>query len=115
MVRTGANLGYSRAANEGARDGDEPWIVVVNPDIVWSPARSTRCSWRPSGTPGAGARVHVGGTSWRDRPARMIRAHHASARRYLHHRYDRPHQAPLRLAITIGLALRQAVELRRSH
>jgi N-acetylglucosaminyl-diphospho-decaprenol L-rhamnosyltransferase len=224
VVRTGGNLGYGRAANEGARGGDEPWVVVVNPDIVWQPGSldallaaaerypdagafgpallnpdgSVYPSARalPSFTQGAGhavfarlwpgnpwtrayqrrqesadaterdagwlsgaclllrreafdavggfdpgyfmffedvdlgerlgragwrsvyvptARVmHIGGTSWRDRPARMIRAHHASARRYLHRRYDRWYQAPLRLAITLGLALRQAVELRRA-
>jgi N-acetylglucosaminyl-diphospho-decaprenol L-rhamnosyltransferase len=225
VVATGGNLGYGRAANAGARDATEPWLVVVNPDIVWEPGsldellaaadrhpdagalgpallnpdgtvypsaralpsltqglghalfarlwpgnpwtrayqrrqesadaterdagwlsgaclllrreafeavggfdpgyfmffedvdlgeRLGRAGWRNVYVPSARV-THVGGTSWRDRPARMIRAHHASARRYLHHRYDRPHQAPLRLAITVGLALRQAVELRRSH
>ena len=62
------------------------------------------------------ARVtHVGGTSWRDRPARMIRAHHASAARYLCRRYDRWHQWPVRVAIRVGLGVRQAVELRRAE
>jgi N-acetylglucosaminyl-diphospho-decaprenol L-rhamnosyltransferase len=34
-VATGDNLGYGAAANAGARDGDEEWLVVANPDIVW--------------------------------------------------------------------------------
>jgi N-acetylglucosaminyl-diphospho-decaprenol L-rhamnosyltransferase len=225
VVRTGENLGYGRAANVGARDGDEPWLLVVNPDIDFAPgsldvlldaaerhpdagalgpallnedgtvypsarelpsltqglghalfvrlwpgnpwtaayqrrqestagtereagwlsgaclllrreaftavggfdpgyfmffedvdlgARLGRAGWRNVYVPSAQV-THVGGTSWRERPARMIRAHHASARRYLHRRYDRWFQWPLRVAITVGLAVREAVELRRSH
>ena len=61
------------------------------------------------------ARVtHVGGTSWRERPAPMIRAHHASAARYLCGRYDRWYQWPVRVAVRAGLGVRQAVELRRT-
>ncbi|MCU1431915.1 MAG: glycosyl transferase family 2 [Actinotalea sp.] len=61
------------------------------------------------------ARVtHVGGTSWRERPASMIRAHHASAARYLCRRYDRWYHWPVRVAVRVGLALRQALELRRA-
>ncbi|WP_324650839.1 glycosyltransferase family 2 protein [Georgenia sp. H159] len=37
VVRPGANLGYGAAANLGLRDGEEPWVVVSNPDIVWEP------------------------------------------------------------------------------
>ena len=32
-----ANLGYGGAANVGAREGIEPWILVANPDIVLTP------------------------------------------------------------------------------
>jgi N-acetylglucosaminyl-diphospho-decaprenol L-rhamnosyltransferase len=35
LVRTGGNLGYGGGANVGARDGDEEWLVVANPDITW--------------------------------------------------------------------------------
>lgn len=59
--------------------------------------------------------THVGGTSWRARPAPMIRAHHASAARYLSRRYHRWYQWPVRAAIRTGLALRQALELRRAR
>jgi N-acetylglucosaminyl-diphospho-decaprenol L-rhamnosyltransferase len=35
VVRSGANLGYGRAANLAASGADEPWLVVANPDVVW--------------------------------------------------------------------------------
>jgi N-acetylglucosaminyl-diphospho-decaprenol L-rhamnosyltransferase len=225
VIRAGENLGYGRAANRGAQGATEPWLVVVNPDIVWEPGsldvllaaaerypdagafgpvllntdgtvypsaralpsltqglghalfarlwpgnpwtrayqrrqessdatereagwlsgaclllrreafeavggfdpgyfmffedvdlgeRLGRAGWRNVYVPSARV-THVGGTSWRDRPARMISAHHASARRYLHSRYHRWYQWPLRVAITLGLAVREAVELRRTH
>jgi N-acetylglucosaminyl-diphospho-decaprenol L-rhamnosyltransferase len=34
---TGGNLGYGRAANEGARGATGEWLVVANPDVVWDP------------------------------------------------------------------------------
>jgi N-acetylglucosaminyl-diphospho-decaprenol L-rhamnosyltransferase len=49
---------------------------------------------------------HVGGHSWRDQPHIMIKAHHASAIRYLGRRYPRPWQAPLRWGLTAGLGAR---------
>ena len=225
VVRAGENLGYGRAANRGARGAQQPWLLVVNPDVIWSPgsldvllaaaARYPRAGslgpvllnedgtvypsarelpsltqgvghalfvriWR--GNPwtrayqarqesadgaeraagwlsgaclllrreafeqvggfdpayfmffedvdlgerlsGAGwsnvyvpsARVtHAGGTSWRERPARMITAHHASAERYLRHRYDRWYEWPVRAAITIGLGVRLRIELRATR
>ncbi|WP_372593291.1 glycosyltransferase family 2 protein [Actinotalea sp.] len=58
--------------------------------------------------------THAQGTSWRERPAPMIRAHHASAARYLSRRYHRWYQWPLRTAIRLGLAVRRTVELRRA-
>jgi N-acetylglucosaminyl-diphospho-decaprenol L-rhamnosyltransferase len=58
--------------------------------------------------------THVGGTSWRSRPAPMIRAHHASAYRYLARRYHRWYQAPVRWALRAGLWVRQSVELARA-
>jgi N-acetylglucosaminyl-diphospho-decaprenol L-rhamnosyltransferase len=55
--------------------------------------------------------THLQGVSWKSSPAPMIRAHHASARRYLFDRYPRRRQAPLRAAIGIGLWLREQVEV----
>ena len=62
------------------------------------------------------ARVtHVGGVSWKAKPASMISAHHASAERYLHRRYHRWYQWPVRVAISVGLKARERVELRAAR
>lgn len=59
--------------------------------------------------------THIGGTSWRSRPAPMIRAHHASAWRYLSRRYRGWRLAPVRLVLRTGLWLRERVELRMAR
>ena len=56
--------------------------------------------------------THVGGTSWRAKPAAMISAHHASAARYVRRRYPRWYQWPVRQATVLGLRLRERAELR---
>ena len=62
------------------------------------------------------ARVtHVQGVSWKAKPEKMIRAHHASAKQYLRRRYARGYQAPLRWAITVGLSLREVLEIRAAR
>ncbi|WP_149202588.1 glycosyltransferase family 2 protein [Actinotalea subterranea] len=76
--------------------------------------RLGRAGWANVHVPSARV-THVGGTSWRARPAPMIRAHHASAARYLTRRYDRWFEWPVRVAIRTGLAVRQALELRRAR
>jgi N-acetylglucosaminyl-diphospho-decaprenol L-rhamnosyltransferase len=58
---------------------------------------------------------HVGGTSWRERPATMISAHHASAAHYLTHRYDRWFEWPVRVALRVGLKARELVERRAAR
>jgi len=42
LVRTGANLGYGRAANAGAAGAQTDWLLVANPDIVWTPGALDR-------------------------------------------------------------------------
>jgi N-acetylglucosaminyl-diphospho-decaprenol L-rhamnosyltransferase len=37
VVRTGGNVGYGRAANIGVYETTAEFVVVANPDIVWSP------------------------------------------------------------------------------
>jgi len=59
--------------------------------------------------------IHVGGTTWRERPGRMISAHHASAQRYLHHRYDHWYEWPVRAAISVGLWMRERIALRTTR
>lgn len=49
---------------------------------------------------------HEQGTSWRERPARMIREHHRSAAHYLDEVYRGPLYAPLRVALHTGLRAR---------
>ena len=44
----------------------------------------------------------------------MIRAHHASALRYLRGRYHHWYQWPVRAALQVGLAARRTLELRRA-
>ncbi|MDT0164711.1 glycosyltransferase family 2 protein [Actinotalea sp. AC32] len=220
VLRAGRNLGYGSAANRGARDGDEPWVVVANTDIVWHPGaldvlvdaahrhprggsfgpavlntdgtRYPSARALPSFTSGVGHAVlgrvwpdnpwtrayrsdaasqderpagwlsgsclllrreafeevggfdegyfmffedvdlgerlgrrgwvnvhvpsaavtHVGGTSWRERPAPMIRAHHRSAARYVARHYPHAYQWPLRVAARLGLRVREAWETR---
>ena len=222
VVTDGTNRGYGGGANLAARDLDEDWVVVANPDIVWRPgsldvlidaglntagagclgprllnpdgsvypsgralptlvrgtghaaltrvwpsnpfsaayhsqggndavrevgwlsgaclvlpapvwrelggfdedyfmffedvdlgARVARAGWRNVQVPAAVV-VHEQGASWKARPERMIRAHHASARRYLDGVYSAPWQAPLRWAVDGGLRLREELEVRVS-
>lgn len=62
------------------------------------------------------ARVtHVQGVSWKSKPEKMIRAHHASAKQYLCRRYSRAYQAPLRWVIVAGLSLRETLEVRAAR
>ena len=37
LVESGGNLGYGRAANLGASGFEGDWLVVANPDVVWTP------------------------------------------------------------------------------
>ncbi len=50
--------------------------------------------------------VHEGGHATRREPHRMQRVHHTSAFRYLSRRYPRRRDAPLRVALRVGLGLR---------
>lgn len=221
LLTPGRNLGYGAAANLGARGAEQPWLVVVNPDIVWHPGsldalldagersgagavgprllntdgttypsaralpsfgagvghallsrlwpgnpwsrayrreddgeteraagwlsgaclllrraafeqvggfderyfmffedtdlgdRLGRAGWTNLHVPTAHV-THVGGTSWRARPAPMIRAHHTSALRYLRGRYHHWYQWPVRAGLQAGLAVRRTLELRRA-
>ena len=37
LLRTGANLGYGKAANLAVSGFAGDWVVVANPDVVWTP------------------------------------------------------------------------------
>ncbi len=65
-----------------------------------------RCRW----VPGA-AVTHVGGQSWRDDPAPMILAHHASAARYVGLVFPGWWRGPVRAALRLGLRARGSAEV----
>ncbi len=106
---SGACLLLRREAFE-AVGGFDPAYFMFFEDLDLG-ERLARAGWTSVYVPSARV-VHLGGTSWRERPARMISAHHASAARYLQRRYHRWYQAPLRLALRTGLHLREHAELR---
>lgn len=109
---SGACLLLRREAFEAVGGFDESYFMFFE-DLDLG-ERLTLAGWQNLYVPGARV-THVGGTSWRERPARMISAHHASARRYLHRRYRRWYQWPVRVAVTAGLRLRETVELRAAR
>ncbi|EYR61880.1 N-acetylglucosaminyl-diphospho-decaprenol L-rhamnosyltransferase [Actinotalea ferrariae CF5-4] len=109
---SGSCLLLRREAFEAVGGFDERYFMFFE-DLDLG-ERLAGAGWTNVHVPGAEV-THVGGASWRERPDAMIRAHHRSAALYLSGRYDRWYQAPLRLVIRLGLAARQAVELRSSH
>ncbi|MDO4899351.1 glycosyltransferase family 2 protein [Actinomyces sp.] len=75
----------------GARVGRAGWLNLQVPDAVV---------------------VHTQGASWKSRPERMIRAHHASARRYVNSSHPALWQAPVRWAVSAGLRAREEIAVR---
>ncbi len=108
---SGACLLLRREAFEQVGGFDERYFMFFEDTDLGD--RLGRAGWTNLHVPAALV-THVGGTSWRARPAPMIRAHHASAVRYLSGRYGRWYQLPVRLALRAGLAVRQTLELRRA-
>ncbi|GAB2685621.1 glycosyltransferase family 2 protein [Thalassiella azotivora] len=70
--------------------------------------RLGRAGWQVVYVPSAEV-VHVGGHSWRDQPQIMVKAHHASAIRYMTRQYPRWWQAPVRWVLRAGLGARWAL------
>lgn len=70
--------------------------------------RLSRAGWRNVYVPSAEA-VHIGGHSTAGSSARMIRAHHDSARRFLSTKYPGPALWPVRAALSVGLTARSRV------
>ena len=101
--------------NEAFREleGFDPGYFMFFEDVDLGD-RLGRAGWQNVYVPTARV-THLGGHSWRSAPERMIRAHHASALRYLRRRYWRWYLAPLRLALRIGLGVRRWSELRASR
>ncbi len=63
----------------------------------------------------AAAVVHTGAhsTSTTDESARMIRAHHESAQKFLSKKYSGPFLLPVRIALAVGLGIRSRLEAGR--
>ncbi len=108
---SGACLLLRREAFEAVGGFDEGYFMFF--EDVDLGERLGRAGWPNVHVPAAQV-THEQGSSWKARPAPMIRAHHTSARRYLSRRYGRWYQLPLRLALHAGLTVREHLELRRA-
>lgn len=109
---SGACLLLRREAFEAVGGFDEDYFMFF--EDVDLGERLPKAGWANLYVPSARV-THVGGVSWKARPAAMISAHHASAERYLHRRYHRWYQWPVRAAVSVGLKARELVELRAAR
>jgi N-acetylglucosaminyl-diphospho-decaprenol L-rhamnosyltransferase len=74
--------------------------------------RLTRAGWRNRYQPAAEV-THTGGHSTAGASSAMVRAHHASARRYIAKRYPQPILWPVRQLVFLSLSLRSKLAERR--
>ncbi|GAB2465251.1 glycosyltransferase family 2 protein [Xylanimonas ulmi] len=109
---SGACLLLRRAAFEQVGGFDERYFMFF--EDVDLGDRLGQAGWRNVYVPAARV-THLQGVSWKHSPAPMIRAHHASAKRYLFDRWGAWWQAPVRWAIGVGLAVRERVEVALSE
>lgn len=109
---SGACLLLRREAFEAVAGFDEDYFMFF--EDVDLGERLALAGWANLYVPSARV-THVGGVSWKARPAAMITAHHRSAERYLHRRYSRWYHWPVRVAVSAGLRLREALELRAAR
>ena len=109
---SGACLLLRREAFEAVGGFDDGYFMFF--EDVDLGARLGRAGWTNLYVPQVQV-THVGGTSWRAKPATMISAHHASAARYVGRRYPHWYQWPVRQAAALGLRLRERSELRATR
>ncbi len=109
---SGACLLLRRSAFDQVR-GFDPGYFMYFEDVDLG-ERLGRAGWRSVYAPSAVV-THLGGHSTERQSAAMAVAHHRSAYRYLSRRYSRGWQAPLRLALRGGLAVREAVAKRSAR
>lgn len=73
--------------------------------------RFGKAGWRNVFEPSAQA-VHIGGHSTAGSSARMVRAHHDSARQFVNRKYSGWQWWPVRTALGVGLSVRSRVQVR---
>lgn len=100
---SGAFLLLSREAFDEVGGFDESYFMYF--EDVDLGLRLQRAGWTNYYIPSAEV-THVGGASTQLSPRPMIRAHHASAYRYLARKYRAWYLWPLRVALRVGLSLR---------
>lgn len=105
---SGACLLLRREAFDAVGGFDEGYFMFF--EDVDLGDRLGRSGWSSVVIPSAGV-THAQGTSWRERPEAMIRAHHHSAARYLSLRYPRWYQWPIRVVLRSGLAARREAQV----
>lgn len=106
---SGSCLLVRRAAFEAVGGFDERYFMYF--EDVDLGDRLAKAGWQNVYVPSAEI-THIGGQSTRQASARMIRAHHASAYRYLADRYQGPAWRPVLAAIKLGLAARGWLQTR---
>lgn len=109
---SGACLVLRREAFEQVGGFDDTYFMFF--EDVDLGERLATAGWRNLYVPSARV-THVGGTSWRERPASMISAHHRSATVYLRRRYHRWYEWPVRTALALGLRAREIAQLRAAR
>ena len=105
---SGSCLVVRREAFEAVGGFDEGFFMFM--EDVDLGRRLGRAGYRCRWVPGAVV-THVGGHSWRRDPAPMIRAHHASAARYVGLAFPGWWRAPIRAALRLGLRARGRAEV----
>lgn len=108
---SGACLLLRRAAFDSLGGFDESYFMFFEDvDLAWRLAeRGCDSVYVPA------AKVyHDQGHSWRERPAAMLRAHHASAYQFLARRHPHWYEAPLRMLLRAGLWVRLQLQIRTS-
>ncbi len=109
---SGACLLLRRSAFEEV-GGFDPGYFMYFEDVDLGD-RLAAAGWQNIYAPSARV-VHLGGRSTQHHPGPMADAHHRSAYRYLAGRYGSRWQAPLRLALRLGLAGRAALAKRSAR
>ena len=103
---SGSCLLLRREAFDAVGGFDEDYFMFFEDTDLGD--RLDRAGWENVFVPSAVV-VHDQGATWRERPAPMVRAHHASAERYLRGRCGAWWQAPVRGALALGLRARAAL------